>query len=98
MKKFSDFATDDGVLTGDKLKLDDVLGKEIIVKGYKISDSKYGKNGEDKKVLTLQFELEGINYIIFTGSKVLMDQVEKYKDEIPFITKIEKINNFYSFT
>ena len=98
MKKFSDFATDDGVLTGDKLKLDDVLGKEIIVKGYKISDSKYGKSGEDKKVLTLQFGLEGIDYIIFTGSKVLMDQIEKYKDEIPFMTKIEKINTFYSFS
>lgn len=83
MKKFSDFATDDGVLTGDKLKLEEILGKNIIVKGYKISDSKYCKSGEDKKVLTLQFELEGVDYIIFTGSKVLMDQVEKYKDEIP---------------
>ncbi len=98
MKNFADFATDDGVLTGDKLKLDDVLSKEIIVKGYKISDSKYGKNNEDKKVLTLQFELEGINYIVFTGSKVLMGQVEKYEVEIPFMTKIEKVNTFYSFT
>ena len=98
MKKFSDFATDDGVLTGDKLRLEDVLGKEIIVKGYKISNSKYGKKGEDKKVLTLQFELEGVDYIIFTGSNVLMDQIEKYKSEIPFMTKIEKINTFYSFS
>lgn len=98
MKRFSDFATDDGVLTGDKLKLEDILGREIIVKGYKVSDSKYGKNGEDKKVLTLQFELGGIDYIVFTGSKVLMDQVEKYKDEIPFLTKIEKVNTFYSFS
>ena len=98
MKKFSDFAGPDGILTGDKLKLDDILSKEIIIKGYKISDSKYGKSGEDKKVLTLQFELEGIDYIIFTGSKVLMDQIEKYKDEIPFLTKTEKINTFYSFS
>ena len=94
MKKFSEFATGDTALMGDKLKLDDILSKEIIVKGYKIGDSKYN-NG---KLLTLQFELDDKEYIIFTGSSVLLKQVEKYKDEIPFITKIEKINKFYTFT
>lgn len=94
MKKFSDFATGDTAITGDKIKLENILGKEIVVKGYKISDSKYN-NGQ---LLTLQFDLEEKEYIIFTGSSVLMEQVEKYKDEIPFITKIEKINKFYSFT
>ena len=97
MKSFADFATDDGVLTGDKLKIDDILGKEIIAKGCKISDSKYNK-GENKKVLTLQFDLGGAEYIIFTGSGVLIDQTEKYKNEFPFLTKIEKVNNFYSYT
>jgi len=97
MKNFADFATDDGILTGDKLKLDDVLGKVIIIKGYKIADSKYNK-GENKKVLTLQFNIEGIEHILFTGSSVLIDQTEKYKDEIPFMTKIEKVNTFYSYS
>lgn len=97
MKSFADFATDDGILTGEKLKLDDVLGKEVAVKGYKVAESKYNK-GENKKVLTLQFDLDGVEHILFTGSGVLIDQAEKYKDEIPFLTKIEKVNTFYSFS
>jgi hypothetical protein len=94
MKKFSDFATGDTAITGDKLKIDNILGKEIVVKGYKIGNSKYN-NGQ---LLTLQFNIDNKEYIIFTGSSVLMKQCEKYKDEIPFATKIEKINKFYTFT
>ena len=94
MKKFSDFATGDASLTGDKTKLDDILEKEIVIKGYKVGSSKYNEG----EVLTLQFELEKKEYIIFTGSSVLIKQIEKYKEEIPFTTKVEKINKFYTFS
>lgn len=96
MKKFADFASkDDFSLSGDKLKIENIVGKEIVIKGHKIGKSKhdYGKN-----VLTMQYELNGVEHITFTGSTVLIDQIEKYKDEIPFITKIEKVNKFYAFT
>lgn len=98
MKRFSDFASDDAVFTGDKKKLDDILSKDIVVKGYKIADSKYSRGNGNDKVLTLQFELDGVDYITFTGSSVLIDQAEKYEDEMPFVAKIEKVNKFYSFT
>ncbi|UGB31720.1 hypothetical protein [Metabacillus sp. B2-18] len=98
MKRFSDFASDDAILTGDKMKLNDILGKELIVKGYKVADSKYKRGNGADRVLTLQFELGGVDHITFTGSNVLIDQVEKYKDEMPFVSKIEKVNNFYSFS
>lgn len=94
IKRFSDFASEDVGFTGDKLKLDDVLGKDIIVKSFKVADSKFN----DNKVLTLQFELDDVDYITFTGSRVLLDQAERHKEMMPFITKIEKINKFYSFT
>jgi len=29
---------------------------------------------------------------------VLIDQIKKYKDEIPFLTTIRKINKYYSLT
>ena len=93
MKRFSDFATNDAAMTGDKIKIDNILGKEIIVKKYKIGNSRFN----DGKLLTLQFELDRKEYIVFTGSSVLIEQSEKYKNEMPFITKIEKINKFYSF-
>lgn len=94
MKRFSDFAEEPSAFTGDKIKIDDVLGKGIEVIGYKIGDSKQ-KVGT--KVLTLQFKIDGIERILFTGSSVLIEQAEKYKDEMPFLATIEKVNKFYTF-
>jgi len=84
-------------MAGDKIKIDEILDKEIEIIGYKVSDSKFQKLNNDK-VLTLQFKLDGVDRILFTGSRVLLEQVEKYKDEIPFTAKIEKVNKFYTFS
>ena len=97
MKRFSDFATEIIAMTGDKVKIEEILGKEIEVIGYKISDSQYKKNGNDK-VLTLQFRLNGAERVVFTGSSVLMDQIERYKDELPFLATVARVNKFYTFT
>jgi len=97
MKRFSDFAHVNTAVIGDKIKIEDVLSKEIEVISYKINDSKYKKKDNDK-VLTLQFKLNGEDKILFTGSNVLMEQIETYKDELPFLAKIEKVNKFYTFT
>lgn len=95
LKKFSDFATDTGIMVGEKIKIEEILGKEIMVNGYKISDSKY----EGKQLLTLQIKLDDIDRVVFTSSGILIDQCNRYEDEIPFITIVEKVNNkFYSFT
>ena len=92
MKHFSDFATEPNSMMGDKIKIEEVLGKEIEVTGYRVTDSKYPKS-QNSKVLTLQFTLDGVGRILFTGSGVLLEQCVKYENEIPFVTKIEKINN-----
>lgn len=97
MKRFSDFAADTNAMTGDKIKIEEVLGKEIEITGYRVADSKYPKS-PNSKVLTLQFKLNGVDRILFTGSGVLLEQVEKYKDEMPFLTKIERVNKFYTFS
>ena len=82
-------------MTGDKIKISDILGKEIEVIGYKICDSKQ-KLGT--KMLTLQFKLDGEERVLFTGSSVLIEQIEEYGHEIPFLTVIQKVNRFYTFT
>jgi hypothetical protein len=97
MKKFSDFAEQNNVMTGDKISIAEILDKEIEIIGYKISDSKFKKT-ENDKLLTLQFIINDIERILFTGSNVLKDQCEKYKDEIPFATIIKKVNKFYTFS
>ena len=48
--------------------------------------------------LTLLISKDNKKHVIFTGSHVLIDQIKKYKDEIPFLTTIRKINKYYSLT
>lgn len=55
MKRFKDFAKEEN-LDGDKAKLDFILGKEIIVTDYQLTNSKFANN--NRMCLKLQFELE----------------------------------------
>lgn len=96
-KRFSDFAQDALPLDGAKLKIEDVLNKEMLVTGFMVRKSKYVR-GEADECLTLQFELDGTRYILFSGSKILTDQVTKYQTEIPFLTTIKKIDKYYTFS
>lgn len=97
MKRFSDFSQEPKVLDGDKVKLDSILNQEIMITGYSVKKSKYAKN-ESGNYLTVQFEMSGEKKIIFTGSDVLIDQLGRYGDEIPFLATIRKINRYYSLT
>ena len=96
MKRFSDFSKERVVLDGDKIKLDSILNQEITITGYSTKRSKFDDNSG--KCLTVQFEMNGLTQIFFTGSEVLRDQLERYEDEIPFMTTIKKINRYYTLT
>lgn len=96
MKRFSDFAKEINI-TGDKIKIDEILNKEIEVINYKITESKY-KNKDNNKLLTLQIKVNNEERVIFTGSNILIEQCEKYKNEMPFLATIKKINKFYTFS
>lgn len=96
MKRFSDFAKSHTSLSGDKVRIDEILGKEIEVMAFILANSKYK---EGTKVLKLQFRIDGEVKVLFTGSKVLIEQATEHEDEIPFMAKIEKVNNkYYTFT
>jgi hypothetical protein len=43
-KRFSDFAREHVPLDGAKLKIDDIINKEITVTGYRFKDSKFTKD------------------------------------------------------
>jgi len=97
VKKFGDFATEEQPLDGDKERIDNILNRAILVTGFRVKNSQYSKN-ESGKYLTLQFSIEKQTKIIFTGSDVLIGQLERYADEIPFMTTIKKINRYYTLT
>ncbi len=98
MEKFCDFAEKRQILEGDKERIDDILNKNIIVTGYKIEKSKFKKNGNEQYV-KIQFkdDEQAAPHVCFTGSTVLIDQLELYKEHIPFETQIKKINRYYTF-
>ena len=96
-KRFSDFAKEEKAIDGDKVKIESILNKEIRVTDYKVKKSKYAKNNSEQ-CLTVQFEIDGTKKIFFTGSCVLLDQLEKYGHEMPLMTMVKKIDRYYTFS
>ena len=96
-KKFSDLGIKVEIdsLLGEKIKIAKVIGKEIIIKDFKVRASKFEKC---KDCLTIQIEIGGEDKVIFTGSGVLKKQIEQVKKEdFPFIATILVINETYQF-
>lgn len=98
MRRFSEFADPATPLDGAKKKLDDILNRDLIICDCKITESKYTENG-CKDYAIIQFKEQGKDelFVVFTGSKVLIDQCQKNKDMMPFIATIKKINKYYTF-
>ncbi len=94
MNKFSDFADEKQAFEGDKIRIDDVLNTELVVKAFRILNGKF----ESEKCLQLQINTNDKLHVIFTGSKVLTEQVTKYKDKLPFHTVIRKVRKYYTFS
>lgn len=99
-KKFSDFGIKPVLkgMVGDKIKIGKILNKEIEVVDFRIDDSKYGTGGS--KCLCIQIKLDGVDRIVFTGSKVLMETIEQIPKStgFPFTTTIVEENERYEFT
>ena len=102
MNKFSEFAdtTVSPVMDGKKVSLDDILEKEIIVLRYRVKKTKFSE-AKNPDCLTVQFVYpvnEEAHFVFFSGSSVLMQQLEKYKDKLPFSATIKKIGKYFTFT
>lgn len=99
MKSFKDLniQASQPLLQGDKIKIERILNRAITVLGYEIRVSKFDRgNG---KCLYIQIELEGQKRVVFTGSGVLMDTIDKVpKESFPFTTTIVKDNDRFQFT
>ncbi|MFN8317171.1 MAG: hypothetical protein U0T32_12060 [Chitinophagales bacterium] len=86
MKTFKEFniKIENKGLDGEKIKVKKILNKEIVVTDFQVKDSKF--NG---KCLHLQLESENNKHVLFTGSKVLLEAIEKVpKEGFPFKTTI----------
>ena len=81
---------------GDKIPIKRIFNTPITVIDYKIEKSKL-ENGT--QCLTLQIEKQNEKRVVFTGSSVLMQQIEKVsKNDFPFETTIINDNEYFEFT
>ena len=98
MEHFRDFANETPI-AGTKIKIEKILNREIVVTGARIRDSIFKTNeNETGKCLLLQFEIDGKQHMTTTGSVVLIDQIERYKDHIPFRTTIVRTGTCFTFS
>ena len=96
-KKFSEFAQEEPCMDGEKVKIKDIIDKEILVTAFKIRTSKYKKSNSDK-CLTVQFQKDDQNFVFFIGSAILAEQIEKYQKEMPFFATTRKVDKYYTFS
>lgn len=97
MKKFSQLGIiiQNDSFVGDKVKIDKVINREIVILDFKIQESKIN---EGKKFLSLQIELSGEKKVIFTGAKLLIQAIEQMnKENLPVSTTIISENQMYQF-
>lgn len=102
---FSDYVENKS-LEGDKVKIDDLLNKEIVITAYTVSTSKFKDKGCGY-CIKVQFyyydDTAKIKKIFFSGSGVIKDQLEEIKSALenkglPLIFKatIKKQGKYYS--
>lgn len=95
IESFATFAHDKLPMPGKKKRLEEILDKPISVVDFRITKSNKRENSD---CLQIQFLYENDVYILFTGSVVLIDQIQSVKEKLPFKTTIVKIDKYYSFS
>lgn len=100
MKLFSELGveTDPAPMTGEKIKINRILNKQVEVTDFELNTSKFNQE-KCKRCLKLQIRYEDELRVIFTGSTQLVNTIAKIKKEdLPFMTTIIENNGFYQFT
>lgn len=84
------------MFVGDKIKIARLMNREIVVNAFEVRDSKYPEKGKD--ALVLQIEFDGEPRIVFTGSRILIDQIRQVEEsDFPFTVTIVKNGEHFEF-
>lgn len=96
MKKFSELGIKSKrSFVGDKIPVESILDKEIIVEFFEIKPSKKVMDGD---CLHLQIKHEGKDRVVFTSSTFLMDPLKQLSvDDFPFKATIHRVNKHFEF-
>lgn len=92
---FAELARDKLPMPGTKKRLDEILNKKIVILDFRITKS---NKRENSQCLQMQFLCDGNIHVLFTGSGVLIDQIQSIRDNLPLKTVVVKIDKYYSFS
>jgi len=84
-------------LIGEKININQIIDREIVVHKYNLKPSKFPKENYDK-CLHVQIEFKGQPRVLFSTSRYLIDQIEQAKDLLPFKTTIVEQDRKLLFT
>ena len=96
MRRLSEFADDRIALEGLKMRLEEIEGKEIELLNCRFTPTRFEGRCSDYATLQFRFPNEEQLRVLFTGSSVIIDQLRKYCDQLPFVCTIVKINRYYA--
>jgi retron-type reverse transcriptase len=100
MKLFSELgiAVDSAPFSGEKIKINRIVNKEVEVIDFELNESKFQAD-KCRKCLKLQIRIEGELRVVFTGSNMLIQVIQKMnKTMLPFRVTIIENNGFYQFS
>jgi hypothetical protein len=100
MKDFKDLGIEPSSksLIGNKIPIDNILNKAITVDRFRITPSRYPGKGNGK-CLHIQIGIGEFKHVVFTGSVILMDLIERIPEsDFPFTAQIVKEGKRYEFT
>lgn len=98
MKRWSDLPVEKRDVWVEKVKIGDILGKEICITGYEIRSSRYGGGDEPAEYVQINFELSGERHFTNTSSMLLRKQLESIKDNLPILATIVQKGQWFSLS
>ena len=96
MKSFSEVVPEKKSFNVDaKVPFADLVDKSFVVLDYELFPSKF--EGCDKFAVIL-VKQNGGQEVTTTSSRVIMDQLEKIRNELPVKVKLERRNKYFTFS
>ena len=98
MRDFADLEADMGSVKtwGPKVTLEEMVGKEVVIWGFRIAPS-VKKEGTECLTMLLEITATSEKVVLFTGSTVLSKLCLRNDKTVPFKGKISKVKNYYAF-
>lgn len=104
MRSFSELGLKIDMIIGDKITIDNLFNKEVVIEKTIISPTKYpGRNSSGMRMqMQLYIPPEDKRYSCFTGSDSLINLIRQAEQKVdslyPFKTKIIKQGRMFLFT